>query len=141
MEDYLQMVRKAQKRERDGKGRNVLSVVEEIVSQVVANVSKDTTAEDRDGGVPVIKEDSVCQVPEGCGNGNEQCRGHHEPQSVHGEVVVNAVQEEMCRDRHSVVWEVIVEMEKAAMQTILHERPDAESCDPVQHQTHWIPQP
>ena len=42
-------------------------VVQEVVRAVVADVSKDTTAVDCHGSIPVVEEDGVGQLPEGCG--------------------------------------------------------------------------
>ena len=63
---------------------NLRLVVQEVVSQIVANVSKDTTTKDCSGSVPVIEENSVSEVPEGCSKRKEQGWRHDQAQPVHG---------------------------------------------------------
>lgn len=54
-----------------GRSRNLRLVVQEIMRQVIAHISKDSAAEDRGRCVPIIEEDSMCEFPEGSGEGNE----------------------------------------------------------------------
>ena len=63
--------------------REVL-VVEEVVRQVVTDVSKDASAIDSRGHIPIPPEESVGQLPErGCQD-HKQSRWHHKPVPVHG---------------------------------------------------------
>ena len=73
------------------------------MSQVIANVAEDTTAEDCRSGVPAVEEDSVGQFPERNRENDEQCWRHHESELVHWEIVVDAVEEEVERDEHTIV--------------------------------------
>ena len=78
-------------------------VVQEVVRAVVADVSEDATAVYCYSSIPVVEEDGVGQLPEGCGEDEEEGGGHDKTQAVHGEVVVDSVEQEVCRDRHAVV--------------------------------------
>ena len=70
-------------------------MMQPVMRAVVADVAEYTTAEDGDGGVPVIPEDGVCELVEGGGKGDEEGGRHDESVFVHGEVVVDAVEEEV----------------------------------------------
>ena len=85
--------------------RQVL-VVEEVVREVVADVAEDATAVDGDGGVPVVEEDGVRELPEGDGEDDEEGGWHDEAEAVHGQVVVHAVEEEVQGYEDAVVGEV-----------------------------------
>ena len=58
---------------------------------VVADVPEDATAVDCYGSIPVVEENGVGQLPEGCGEDEEEGGWHDKTQAVHGEVVVDAV--------------------------------------------------
>jgi hypothetical protein len=73
------------------------------VSHVVASVSKYAAAIRRRRRIPIPKYDSVCKLPEGSGKRDEECRWHDKSVFVHGEVVMNAMEEEMQGDSHAVV--------------------------------------
>lgn len=73
---------------------------------VVAGVAKDTTTVGSQSGIPVPEDDRVCELPERCRQDSEECRWHDEPVSVHGKVVVNAVEQEVEGDRDAVIGEV-----------------------------------
>ena len=61
-----------------GLGVNLLSVVQEVVGQVVADVPEDAAAENRRGCVPVVGEEVVCQVVEWRREDEEKRWGHDE---------------------------------------------------------------
>lgn len=98
---------------------------------VVANVAENTTAVDGDGGVPVVKEDGVGEFPERRGEDQEQSRRHDEAQAVHGEVVVDAMEEEVQGDGGAVVGQVVVDVEEASVHAVLDDGPDGEAGEPV----------
>lgn len=52
-------------------------VVEEVVRQVVADVSKDAAAVDRRSRVPVVAEYCLSKMPEWCRENEEQGWWHH----------------------------------------------------------------
>lgn len=106
-------------------------VVQEVVGAVVADVAEDATAVDCHGGVPVVEEDGVRELPEGRRKHEEQRRGHHEAQAVHWEVVVNAVKEEVKSERGAVVGQVVVDVEQTPVHAVLDDGPDAEADDPI----------
>ena len=65
------------------------------MGHVVADVAKDASTEGRRCSVPVVPDKSVCKLPEwGCKNNEERWR-HDQSQSVHWEIMVNAVKQEM----------------------------------------------
>ena len=74
--------------------------------EVVADVAEDAAAEDGGGDVPVPVEDCVGELVEGGGEDDEEGGGHDEAELVHGEVVVDAVEEEVCGEADAVVGEV-----------------------------------
>lgn len=86
-------------------GRQIL-VVEEEVGHVVEGVAEDTAAEGSSGGEPVEEEDGVGELPEGSGQDDEEGGRHDEAVLVHGQVVVDAVEEEVGGDADAVVGEV-----------------------------------
>lgn len=75
--------------------RGELSVMQPVMRAVVADVSEDAAREDRDGGIPVVPEDSMGQLVEGGGQDQEQTGWHHQTVPVHRKVMVNAVQEKV----------------------------------------------
>jgi hypothetical protein len=80
-------------------------VVQEIVSQVITDVSKDAAAEDSGCNMPIPIEDCVGQFPErGCKRDKESWR-HNQPEFVHRKIVVDAVKEKVQRKCYSVIRE------------------------------------
>ena len=75
---------------------------------IVQGVSEDTTGVSCRGGIPVPKDDCMCKLPERCCQCDEEGGRHYESVLVHGEVVVNTVEEEVECDADTVVWEVAV---------------------------------
>ena len=74
---------------------NSLAVVEEVVSQIIADVAKDTSTEHLHGRKPVVEEDGMGELPERSGQNHKQSWRHDKSIAVHGQVVVNAVEEEV----------------------------------------------
>lgn len=87
--------------------RQVL-VMKEVMRQVVANVSENATAVDSSCDIPVVGEDGVCKLPERCSQGYKQGWGHDQTVLVHGQVVMNTVQQKVSGDADSVVRKVAV---------------------------------
>lgn len=122
-------------------------VVEEVVGHVVKGVAKDTTAEGGSGSVPVVKQDGVGKLPEGSGQDDKEGGRHDEAVPVHGQVVMNAVKEEVRGDADAVIREVarkkrvsacssaaqrvceysLIKVEQEAMQNVLNQRPESEA--------------
>ena len=84
----------------------LLLVVQEVMRQVIADVAEDTTAENGRRSIPVVEEDRVCELPEWCGESNEEGRWHDEAIAVHREVVVDTMKKEVSCYADAVVWEV-----------------------------------
>ena len=85
---------------------NLRSMMQEVMGQIVANVAEDAAAVDRDRDVPVPVEDEVGEAVEGCGEHDEEGGRHDEAEFVHGEVVVDAVEEEVQGDTNAIVREI-----------------------------------
>lgn len=83
--------------------KDLLAVVKEIVSEIVADVSKDTATEDLQGCEPVVEEHCVGQLPERCSQNNEQRRWHNQAVLVHREVVMDTVEQEVQGEADSVI--------------------------------------
>ena len=58
--------------------------MQKVMRQIIADITKNATAIDRNSGVPVVKEDEVGEVPEGCGKDEEEGRWHDEAVAIHG---------------------------------------------------------
>lgn len=82
--------------------RKVL-VVKEVVRHVVQSVAEHATGERRSAHVPVEEENLVGKRPERSREDDKQCWGHDKPISVHREVVVNAVKEEVQRETDTII--------------------------------------
>ena len=78
--------------------------------QVVDDVASDTTTEGGSAHVPVGIEDGVRKLPEWKSERDEECWRHDETVSIHWQVVVNAVKEEMSSKSKAVVRKVAVEL-------------------------------
>lgn len=85
--------------------RQVL-VVEEVVSQVIADITKDTATVDRGGGIPVVGENGVGEIPERSCKHHEHGWRHDKSVPIHGQVVMDAVKQEVCNDAISVIRKV-----------------------------------
>jgi hypothetical protein len=92
--------------------RRKLLVVKEVVCHIVAGVSEDTTTVGSQSGIPVPKDDSMCEFPERCCKDNEECRWHDEPVLVHGKVMVNPVKKKVEGNGDAVIRKVIIQMEQ-----------------------------
>lgn len=84
-------------------------VVQEVMCEVVDDVARDSTAEDGSSHVPV-PEQRMCKLPERQSKHDEKCRWHNQAISVHRQVVVNAVQEEMGSESEAVVRQIAGKM-------------------------------
>lgn len=73
------------------------------MGHIIADVAKDPTTEDLQGRKPVVEEDGVGKFPERSCQNHEQCWWHDQSITVHGQVVVNAVKEEVESKTDSVV--------------------------------------
>lgn len=92
-------------------------MVQEIVCQVVAYVSKYPSAIHCRRCIPVVRKYRMGKVPEWRGEHNKEGRGHHEPVAVHWEIVMDAVNGEVERYAVSVVWEIAAGHEQKERKT------------------------
>ena len=83
-------------------------MVEEVVSQIVERVAEDTTTVGSCRGVPVVEEHGVCKLPERCCKQCEQRRRHDQPVLIHGEVVMDAMEEEVQGESGAVIGKMAV---------------------------------
>lgn len=73
---------------------------------VVARIAKDATTVGSHSSMPVPEDDGMGERPEwGCERDKQSGR-HHETVLVHGEVVVDTVEEKVQGDSNTVVWQV-----------------------------------
>ena len=82
---------------------NLLAVMQEVVSHVVADVPEDPSAVYGSSSEPIIEEDGVCQLPEWCCKDDEQCRRHNKAISVHWKVMVDPMEQEVRGDANSII--------------------------------------
>lgn len=75
------------------------------MGQIIADVAKDTTTEHLYGRKPVVEEDGMGELPERSCQDHKQCWGHDQSITIHGQVVVNAVEEEVQGQTDSIVRE------------------------------------
>lgn len=75
------------------------------MSQVVANISKDSTTENGRSHRPVPVENGMCKLPKGGCECKEQCWRHDESELVHRKIVVNTMKEEMGSKSNTIVRE------------------------------------
>ena len=86
--------------------QNLRSVMQEVMGQVVADVTEDAAAVYRYGDVPVPVKDEEGEAVEGGGEHDEKGGRHDEAEFVHGEVVVDAMEEEVQGYTDAIVREI-----------------------------------
>lgn len=121
-------------------------MVQEVVGQIVADITQDSTAVNGGGSIPIPKDDGVRKLPPGGCEDGEECGGHDEAEAVHGEIVVDAVEEEVRGDHEAVIrhfpvnlvsyyslrtdaaeGDILIHVEQTPMEHILYQRPDRHS--------------
>ena len=75
--------------------RGQIPVMQEVMRQVVADVSKDTTTVYCCSCAPAVGEYKVRQIPERCRERYKKRWRHDQAKFVHREVVMNGVEQEM----------------------------------------------
>jgi hypothetical protein len=83
-------------------------VVQEVMGQVVANVTENATAEHGCRCTPAVREQVMCELPERECQDDEHGRRHDEAISVHGQVVVDAMEQEMGCDANAIIGQPAV---------------------------------
>jgi hypothetical protein len=78
-------------------------VVQEVVGQVVADVSEHATTEHCRGDVPIVGKEEVGELPERRGQRDKESRRHDETVLVHGQIVVHSVEQKVQCEAGSVV--------------------------------------
>ena len=74
------------------------------MGHVIACVTKNATRICGHGGVPVPEDHCVCELPEGQRQCNEKRGRHDKSVSIHGQIVMDTVEEEVEGDEDAVVW-------------------------------------
>lgn len=106
-------------------------VVQGVVHAVVEDVEGERAGDDAVGDA--CREDEVCEVGERRLEQEEQRRRHDESQSVHREVVVDAVQEEVEHERPVSIGEVVVDVEEESVERVLEDGPDDVAREEADH--------
>lgn len=70
--------------EKTKNGSTLLLVMQKVMCQIIADISKDSTAINCNSGVPVVEKDKVGEMPERCCKDEEESRWHNETVAVHG---------------------------------------------------------
>ena len=78
-------------------------MVQEIVGTVVAYVPKDSTTENRSCDIPVPVEDCMSEFIERSRKDHEKRRRHYQAISIHRQIMVDTVQQEMGSDPDTIV--------------------------------------
>lgn len=65
------------------------------MGQIVADVAEDAAAEHHDCHIPVVEEDSMRELIEWCCKDDEKRGRHDKSVAVHGEIMVDAMEEEV----------------------------------------------
>jgi hypothetical protein len=68
------------------------AVVKEVVGKIIADIPKNSSAENSCCHIPVPVEDCMSQFVEWSCKGNEKSRRHNQSELVHGQVMVNSVE-------------------------------------------------
>lgn len=71
------------------------------------------------------------ELSKGVAEDEEEQRGHDKTQSVHGEIVVNAVKEEVEREEHGLVGQDVVDVEEEAVNGVFQQSPDDNADGPA----------
>lgn len=97
-------------------------MMQRIVHHIVEDVESECTRDDPIGNR--FREDQVRQVGKWRFEDKEQRRRHDEPESVHREVMVDSVEEEMEHKGPVGIGEVVVDVEEEAVEGVFEDRPD-----------------
>lgn len=81
-------------------------MMQEIMRQIIADIAEDPARKDRHSSVPIVGKDKVCELVERCSENDKEGGRHDEAVAVHGEVVVDTVEEEVGGYTDTVVREV-----------------------------------
>lgn len=106
-------------------------MVKEVVCKIVADISKNTSTVGSSSSIPVVEEDAVGNLPERSGQCSEECRRHDKTVLVHGEVMVDTVENKVKRNSDTVIGQIIVKVEQNAVQDIFDNGPDEDTKHPI----------
>lgn len=80
--------------------------MQEVMRQIIADVAKDTAAVSSDGGVPIPENQEMSKLPERSCKSHKERGGHDKSVSIHGKIMMNAVEQEMQCDADPVVRKI-----------------------------------
>lgn len=106
-------------------------MVKEVVSKIVADVAEDATTVDSSSGMPAVGKDSMGKIPEGGCKHHEESGRHDQSILIHGQVMVNTMEQEVQSDANTVVGEVVVKMEQESVKAILGKSPEEDAKGPI----------
>jgi len=101
--------------------------MKEIVRQIVAHIPEYPARIDCYCGIPIVEKYEMSQVVEWSCQNQEQGRRHDQAISIHWQVVMDSMQQEVQGDADSVIREGLIDMEEATMQSILDQGPDKQT--------------
>lgn len=129
------------------------------MGHVVADVTKDTPTIYQDSRVPIVEEHEMSEFVEWSSKDHEQCRWHDQAISVHRQIMVNAVQQEVQRNPDPIVWKpsnkavsiseatkmkarisIPVDVEEKSMHAIFNQGPETKTENPVSSRRYNIVQ-
>lgn len=104
-----------------------------IVGDIIHNVAQSATGEPRQG--PRVRENPKDEAVERVRQNDKQSWRQHQTITIHRKVMVDSVQQEMQSQKDRVVRQILVQVEKKPVQTVLHEGPHKQAQDP-ERQSH-----
>lgn len=80
--------------------------MKEVVRQVVTDIAEDTTTVNGGCNAPVPIEDGVRQLPKWSCENNKESWWHNKPILVHGQIVMDAVEQEMRSNADPIIRKI-----------------------------------
>lgn len=113
-------------------GAKVLSdgftMMKVVVSKVVHDVTGEEAGHESTGNIDG-EEGADNGIVEGSGDGCSKGWGHDEAHTVHGEVMVDAMEDKVDEEADGVIGDEIIEVEDKTMKEILNEGPETQACN------------
>lgn len=113
-----------------------LGVMQDIMGDIVHDVAQSSAGKARTSHVEWQKTEH--QLVEWICQNDEQRWGQNQTISVHRQVMVDTMQEEVESQEKTVVGQVVVQMEQESVQAILYKGPHKQAHDPETERSDWI---
>ena len=81
-------------------------MVQEVMGQIIADIPKDTAAENSSCRMPIPIDDCMSKLVERRSQDHEESRWHHQAQLVHRQIVMDAMQQKVSSYTDTIVREV-----------------------------------